>query len=50
LSSSSAAATGTDRDASLTQTTGPLRRGATFTAVCARDVVAPPISSGMVNP
>ena len=49
-SESSAAATGTDREASLTQITGPLYRGVTLTAVCARDVVAPPISSGISKP
>nr|CRL82881.1 hypothetical protein CPGR_06111 [Mycolicibacter nonchromogenicus] len=50
LSSSSAAATGTEREASLTQTTGPLRRGEIFTAVWAREVVAPPINSGISRP
>ncbi|SHT37822.1 Uncharacterised protein [Mycobacteroides abscessus subsp. abscessus] len=50
LSSRSAAATGTERDASLTHTTGPLRRGEIFTAVWAREVVAPPISSGISRP
>ena len=43
-------ATGTDRDASFTQTTGPWYFGSTFTAVCARLVVAPPISSGISKP
>ena len=42
--------TGTERDASFTQTTAPSYRGSTLTAVCARDVVAPPISSGIVKP
>ena len=40
---SRADAVGTDRDASLTQTTGPSYFGSTLTAVCARDVVAPPM-------
>ena len=47
---SSAATTGTDRDASFTQTTGPWYFGSTLTAVCARDVVAPPTSNGMSKP
>jgi 5-methyltetrahydrofolate--homocysteine methyltransferase len=38
-SESSAATTGTEREASFTQTTGPWYFGATLTAVCARDVV-----------
>ena len=42
--------TGTEREASFTQTTGPSYRGSTLTAVWARDVVAPPISSGRVKP
>ena len=42
--------TGTERDASFTQTTGPSYLGSTFTAVWAREVVAPPISSGSVKP
>ena len=41
---------GTDRDASLTQTTGPSYLGSTLTAVWAREVVAPPMSSGIVSP
>ena len=41
--------TGTDREASLTQTTGPSYLPSILTAVWARDVVAPPTSSGMVN-
>ena len=47
---SSAAATGTEREASFTQTTGPWYFGSTFTAVWALDVVAPPSSSGISNP
>src|SRR3546814_12460836 len=47
---SSAAATGTERDASFTQITGPWYARSIFTAVCARDVVAPPISSGSSKP
>ena len=42
--------TGTERDASFTQTTGPSYFWSTLTAVWARDVVAPPISSGIVKP
>ena len=34
----------------LRTTAGPLRRGEIFTAVWAREVVAPPISSGICNP
>ncbi len=49
-SDSSEAATGTDRDASFTHTTGPSYAGTTFTAVCALDVVAPPSMSGVVEP
>ena len=47
---SSAEATGTEREASFTQTTGPWYFPSTLTAVCARDVVAPPTSSGMSKP
>ena len=46
---SRADAVGTDRDASLTQTTGPCT-GSTLTAVCAREVVAPPMRSGISKP
>src|SRR6476646_3457897 len=42
--------TPTARDASLTYTTGPSYCGSIFTAVCAGDVVAPPMSSGTVKP
>ena len=41
--------TGTEREASFTQTTGPSYRGSTLTAVWGHDVVAPPISSGRVE-
>ena len=47
---SSAATTGTEREASFTQTTGPWYFLSTLTAVCAREVVAPPMSSGMSRP
>jgi hypothetical protein len=47
---SSVDATGTERDASFTHTTGPWYFGSTLTAVCAREVVAPPTSSGIVKP
>ncbi len=50
VSCSSAAAVGTEREASFTHTTGPSYFGSTLTAVCARDVVAPPTSSGMSSP
>ena len=43
-------ATGTARLASRTWTTGWLKFGAIFTAVCALLVVAPPMSSGSVRP
>ena len=46
----SAPATPTARDASATCTTGPWYSGSMRTAVWVRDVVAPPISSGIVNP
>lgn len=49
-SESNAATTGTEREASLTQTTGPSYFWSTLTAVCAREVVAPPRSSGMSKP
>ncbi len=49
-SESSWLTTGTDREASFTQTTGPWYCPSTFTAVCAREVVAPPSSSGMSKP
>ena len=42
--------TGTERDASFTQTTGPWYFPSTFTAVWAREVVAPPSSSGISKP
>ena len=42
--------TPTAREASSTWTTGWRKWGAIFTAVCTRLVVAPPMSSGMVNP
>ena len=44
------AATGTEREASFTQTTGPWYFGSTLTAVWARLVVAPPMSSGTSKP
>ena len=47
---SNAATVGTDREASLTQTTGPSYFPSTLTAVWAREVVAPPMSSGMSKP
>ena len=50
LVDSSAATTGTEREASFTHTTGPWYLRSTLTAVCAREVVAPPISSGMSSP
>ncbi len=34
----------------MTQITGPLYFGVTLTAVCAREVVAPPMSNGISNP
>jgi hypothetical protein len=40
----------TTREASSTCTAGPLYSGATLIAVCRALVVAPPISSGRVNP
>ena len=40
---------GTEREASFTHTTGPSYFWSIFTAVWAREVVAPPMSSGMVN-
>ena len=40
----------TTREASSTCTTGRENAGAIFTAVCWREVVAPPISSGSVIP
>ena len=46
----SAPATPTARDASMTWTTGPEYAGAILTAVWVRDVVAPPMSSGIVKP
>ena len=46
----SRAATGTAREASLTCTMGAPARGESFTAVCTRDVVAPPIKTGVVIP
>ena len=46
----SALVTGTARLASSTWTTGSLYCGAIFTAVCARLVVAPPMSRGNLNP
>jgi hypothetical protein len=49
-SDSSAATTGTDREASFTQMTGPWYFRSTLTAVCAREVVAPPMSSGRSKP
>ena len=47
---SSAATTGTEREASFTQITGPWYFWSTLTAVCAREVVAPPMISGISNP
>ena len=44
------AATGTERLASLTHITAPSYLGSILTAVWAREVVAPPISSGVVMP
>ena len=49
VGSSSAETTPTTRDASSTCTTGCEYSGAIFTAVCWRDVVAPPIRSGSVE-
>ena len=49
-SSSTLLTTFTTRLASITWMTAPSCCGATFTAVCCLLVVAPPISSGMVNP
>ena len=48
--SSKAETTPTTRDASRTCTTGCEYSGAILTAVCCRDVVAPPISSGSDSP
>ena len=47
---SSAAAVGTEREASLTHTTGPSYFWSILTAVWAREVVAPPMSSGISRP
>ena len=47
---SSCETTGTEREASFTHTTGAWYFSSTLTAVCARDVVAPPISSGISKP
>ena len=49
-SDSSWLTTGTEREASFTHTTGPWYCPSTLTAVCARDVVAPPSSSGISKP
>ena len=45
-----AAATPTARDASATWMTGPWYSGSILTAVCVREVVAPPMSSGSSKP